>query len=174
MPTSDVDNKQWALDKIREIDPQSVLDVGPGEGTYSDLAKAHTSARWACVEAWAPYIPEFGLWGKYDHVVVSDIRHTDLMSISAPVDLAIVGDVLEHMAQAEARGVLTKLTAWADNVLVSVPLVHLEQDPHEGNWFEIHQEHWGFEQMQRELSPGLVDWKHGDVLAYYHWSCKGA
>ena len=171
MPTSDKENKAWALERIKEIDPRSVLDVGPGQGTYSDLARKHTDARWMAVEAWAPYIPKFKLWGKYDHVVVSDIRHCDLQSIHAPADLAIIGDVLEHMTKVEARGVLARLTAWADNVLVCVPLAHRDQSAYQGNWFEIHREHWTFDEMAEELSDGLVASKRGKVLGYFHWSC---
>jgi len=172
MPTSDRENKGWALDRIREIRPRSVLDVGPGSGTYSDLARKHTpGARWMAVEAWAPYIPQFNLWSKYDHVAVADIRHCDLQSLHEPADLAIIGDVLEHMTKVEARGVLARLMAWADNVLVCIPLVHLGQDAYEGNWFEIHRDHWTFDEMAEELSDGLVASKRGDVLGYFLWSC---
>ena len=42
MPTSDVELKDWALEKIKSLNPKSVVDIGPGEGTYSDLARQHT------------------------------------------------------------------------------------------------------------------------------------
>ena len=171
MPTSNKENKRWALERIKAIDPRSVLDVGPGEGTYSDVARRHTRAHWMAVEAWGPYVSKYNLWSKYNHVVVADIRHCDLQSIHAPADLAIVGDVLEHMTKVEARGVLARLTAWADNVIVCIPLIHCEQDAYEGNWFEIHREHWTFDEMAEELSDGLVASKRGKVLGYFHWSC---
>lgn len=174
MPTSDVELKDWALEKIKSLNPKSVVDIGPGEGTYSDLARKYTrNARWMAIEAWAPYIPQFGLWGKYDHVVVSDVRHVNLMSIHHAPDLVIIGDVLEHMTHVEARAVLTNLKAWADHILVCVPLIHHAQGAHEGNWFEIHREHWTYDAMKRELRDGLVDCVEGKVLGYFHWSCYG-
>lgn len=172
MPTSDRDNKLWALDQIRRLNPSSIVDIGPGEGTYSDLARRHTrKARWMAIEAWAPYVNEYGLFGKYDHVVISDIRHCDLNSVWIAPDLVIIGDVLEHMTRDEARTVLDRLTAWADHVLVCVPLVHCDQDAVGGNWFEIHREHWSAEQMRDALADGLVASCEGDVLGYFLWSC---
>ena len=171
MPTSDPEHKAWALDRIRELQPKMVVDVGPGVGTYSDLAREHTpGATWKCIEAWAPYIPQFGLWQKYDHVIVGDIRHVDLHSVTFAPDLVIVGDVLEHMAKAEARSVLRLLQAWADNVLVSVPLAHHDQGDVNGNWFEIHRDHWTHNEMLDVLGTGVRAHKRGKILGYYLWS----
>jgi hypothetical protein len=170
VPISDAENKQWALDRICDLAPQTVVDIGPGAGTYSDLARAHTrGAMWKAVEAWAPYIAEHGLWQKYDHVIVADVRHVDLHSIAYAPDLVIIGDVLEHLEKAEARSVLRLLQAWADNVLVSIPLAHHPQEAVGGNWFEIHRDHWGHEEMLEALGAGVVDSVVGDVLGYYLW-----
>lgn len=175
MPTSDPEGKDWARDVIARLAPTTVVDVGPGEGTYVRLARDVTpDCRWVGVEAWAPYIAEFGLFEAYDHVVVSDIRHLDPYTIVRDPDLVILADVLEHMAQAEARAVLARMRDWAHHVLVSVPLAHHDQDAVGGNWFEIHREHWTGAQMRRELGPGLVEAHEGDVLGYYLWSAEKA
>lgn len=172
MPVSDRENKRWALETIRRLDPKVIVDIGPGEGTYSNLARKHTrGAHWIAIEAWAPYIPRYGLWRKYNHVVVSDVRHCDFSTITGAPDLVIIGDVLEHMTHIEARGVLERLKLWADRILVCVPLEHRHQDAFEGNWFEIHREHWSGEQMRAELADGLEDYREGRVLGYYLWSC---
>jgi hypothetical protein len=173
VPLSDPENKQWALDRIRSLDPAVVVDIGPGVGTYSDLARAATSAQWKAIEAWAPYVTKYGLWGKYDHVVISDIRHVDLHSVAFAPDLVIIGDVLEHMTTAEARTVITRLQAWADHLLVCVPLAHHDQRAVGGNWFEIHRDHWGHEQMLSALGPGVTDHLEGEILGYYLWSQAG-
>lgn len=175
MPTSDCEGKEWARDVIARLAPTSVVDVGPGEGTYVKLARDVTSdARWIGVEAWAPYISEFGLFDAYDWVIVSDIRHVDPYTIVRDPDLVILADVLEHMTQLEARGVLARMRDWAHNILVSVPLAHHDQEPYQGNWFEIHREHWSSREMRRELGPGLVEAHEGDVLGYYLWSAEKA
>lgn len=176
MPTSDPDGKDWARDTIARIAPRTVVDLGAGDGTYVRLARDVTppECRWIAVEAWAPYIPRFGLWDLYDWVIVSDVRHLDPYTIDRQPDLVIIGDVLEHMTQLEARGVLARLRDWAHHVLVSVPLVHCEQRDVGGNWFEIHREHWTAQQMRDELGPGLTDMREGDVLGYYLWSAYKA
>lgn len=175
MPTSDREGKEWARDVIARLAPATVVDVGPGEGTYVRLAREVTpAARWIAVEAWAPYITTFGLFDAYDWVIVSDIRHLDPYTVVRQPDLVILADVLEHMTQVEARGVLARMRDWAHHVLVSVPLAHHDQGAEGGNWFEIHREHWGPRQMRQELGPGLVEAHEGDVLGYYLWSAERA
>lgn len=175
MPTSDAEGKGWAKDVIKRLDPATVVDVGPGEGTYVKLARDVTpGCRWIAVEAWAPYISEFNLFDAYDWVIVSDIRHVDPYTIVRDPDLVILADVLEHMEQLEARGVLARMKDWAHNILVSVPLAHHDQEPYQGNWFEIHREHWTGPQMRKELGAGLVEAREGKVLGYYLWSAEKA
>ncbi len=175
MPTSDREGKEWAREIIGSLAPTSVVDVGPGEGTYVKLARDVTpDCRWIGVEAWAPYIPTYRLWDLYDWVIVSDIRHLDPYTVMRSPDLVILADVLEHMDQLEARGVLARMKDWAHHVLVSVPLAHHDQDDVGGNWFEIHREHWTSEQMRKELGAGLVDAREGKILGYYLWSAEKA
>ncbi|MEV6102614.1 class I SAM-dependent methyltransferase [Nocardia sp. NPDC051981] len=176
MPTSDREGKEWARDVITRLAPTTVVDVGPGEGTYARLARQTTppGCRWIGVEAWGPYVARFGLRDLYDWVIVSDIRHLDPWSVERQPDLVILADVLEHMEQAEARAVLARMRDWAHHVLVSIPLAHCQQGAYEGNWFEIHRGHWTAAQMRRELGKGLVEYREGDVLGYYLWSADRA
>ncbi|MFE0819163.1 class I SAM-dependent methyltransferase [Streptomyces sp. NPDC058847] len=175
MPTSDSDGKGWAAARIEEIAPTTVVDIGPGAGTYVRLARERTpDARWIGVEAWGPYVREYGLWTLYDWVIVADVRHLDMYTVDRAPDLVILGDVLEHMTQLEARGVIARMRDWAQNLLISVPLAHHPQGEHDGNWFEVHREHWTGPQMRRELGPGLVDYREGQVLGYYWWSAAKA
>jgi hypothetical protein len=103
-------------------------------------------------------------------VIVGDVRHVDLQSITYAPDLVIIGDILGPMAMPEARSVLRLLQAWADNVLVPIPLAHHAQDAVGGNWFEIHRDHWSHEKMLAALGHGVVDSVKGDVVGYYLWS----
>lgn len=175
MPTSDVEGKDWARDAIEKLAPATVVDVGPGEGTYVKLARDVTpGCRWIGVEAWGPYVTQFNLFDAYDWIIVSDIRHLDPYTLVRDPDLVILADVLEHMTQLEAKGVLARMRDWAHHVLVSIPLAHHDQDAVGGNWFEIHREHWSSREIRRELGPGLVDYQEGTVLGYYLWSADKA
>jgi len=39
MPFSDPANKSWTAEKIKEIHPRTVLDVGAGAGVYLDIIR---------------------------------------------------------------------------------------------------------------------------------------
>lgn len=167
MPTSDPQGKDWALQTYLKIRPSTVVDVGAGEGTYAKLMRPHHRARWRAIEAWGPYIGEYELRDHYDEVMVADVAYIDRIWLKA--DLVIAGDVLEHMQAPIARMVLRRFQDRAENVLVSIPVLHLDQGAVNGNPFERHVDHWTYEAMLDELNPGVVDTWKGDVLAYYWW-----
>jgi len=88
MPYSYDDDKQTAKQWIEAIAPKTVVDVGPGAGTYSDLARAN-GQHWTAIEAWAVYIEQFKLRDKYDHIIVADANYVDPKYFKA--DLVIIG-----------------------------------------------------------------------------------
>ena len=95
MPRSLIDGKAWISHEVTRLRPATLLDVGPGQGTYSDLLRGVTpGSSWSCVEIFQPYVEMFELRRKYDVVHVADIR-----SFSWPTryDVVILGDVLEHL-----------------------------------------------------------------------------
>ncbi|WP_068922185.1 class I SAM-dependent methyltransferase [Planobispora rosea] len=168
MPCSDNQGKDWALATYLTINPSIVIDIGPGAGTYARLMRPHHEARWIGIEAWGPYIADYGLDDLYDIVHVADARLVDWTWFPT-TDLVIIGDVLEHMTTLHACVLLERLKRTADNLLVSIPVLHLDQDAVNGNPFERHIDHWTYEGMLNELGAGVVDTWHGDVLAYYWW-----
>lgn len=173
MPTSHSQGKDVALDWYRQIAPTTVVDVGPGLGTYARLMRQHLRRdHWTGIEAWQPYIDTYNLTGLYDSVLIADARDVEPETLKA--DLVIFGDVLEHMTQAEARALLDKARDVAANIIVSVPVLHLDQDDVGGNPYERHVEHWTYEQMRDELEAGLVKMWWGDVLAYFWYSAEVA
>lgn len=176
MPHSDAQGKDVALSWYREIAPREVIDVGAGSGTYAKLMRtdpeAEKSRTWLAIEAWQPYVEQFGLAQLYDLVVIKDARNSKLGGLTA--DLVIFGDVLEHMTRQEARDLLAKARQVAGNIIVSIPVLHLDQDDVGGNPYERHVEHWAFEDMRAELMPGLVKTWCGNVLAYFWWAAERA
>ncbi|MEL4071735.1 hypothetical protein WKW50_16445 [Ochrobactrum sp. GPK 3] len=170
MPTSHSEHKQWALEKYLQIKPALTVDIGPGNGTYSDLMRPHFRGAWKAIEAWAPYIPQYNLWQKYDHVIVSDIRHCDLFSVHHGPDLVVIGDCLEHISRPEALFVIKRLKAWADHLIISIPVGDYPQGVIEGNWFEAHQDTWTHQEMLDALGEGTVEHVEGQVLSAYYWS----
>jgi 2-polyprenyl-3-methyl-5-hydroxy-6-metoxy-1,4-benzoquinol methylase len=197
MPHSDGQGKDVALTWFEKIRPATVVDVGAGAGTYVKLMRqpsavglatdvpppaerAHDRVfviendvqvgwndRWTAIEGWAPYVDEFGLKDLYDEVIVSDARHLNWLNFAA--DLVIAGDVLEHMERDDARRLIKRIKQGAQNLIVSIPVLHLPQGAVNGNPLERHVDHWTAASMGAELGDGVVDSWVGDVLAYFWW-----
>ena len=130
MPTSADSVRPQALAEIAAIDPQTVLDIGAGVGTWHRLRPQGT---WTAVEIWEPYVHKYGLRNLYDTVILGDAREVDL---GGPYDLAIAGDVLEHVPDPE--GLFNRLRSVARYVLVQIPVVHWPQGEVDGNPHEAH------------------------------------
>ena len=155
MPGSAKQGKQESLQWIINAGPQNistVLDVGPGGGTYAKLLKINnltlSHAKWIAVEAFKPYIAQFELAKKYDTIYQEDIRNFD-WSKTPNVDLAIFGDILEHMEKTEAQDVINTALDNSKYVLISIPIVKMPQGEVHGNKYEIHVKD---------------DWSHQEVL----------
>lgn len=168
MPTSDAEGKTVALDWYRKLRPATVVDIGAGDGTYARLMRAEHRGHWTGVEAWEPYVVEFGLGQLYDQVTAADVRRLPWTAFRA--DLVIAGDVLEHMSRDDAVAVIRRITYGAANLIVSVPVLHLAQGAVNGNPYERHIHHWSASEMANELVSGLRDQWVGKVLGYFWWS----
>lgn len=167
MPCSDNEGKDWALDVYRELAPASVVDLGPGAGTYAQLMRPEHQADWTAVGVWGrPYVSEFKLDQLYDKVVVADIRYVDFERVATAPDLVIAGDVVEHLERDECLEFVQRLVRWSRNVLVLVPIDYLPQSPDGLNHYESRLYHWSFDDMCACLdTPPARTWR-GDLLAY--------
>lgn len=166
MPKSSKENKDIAKLWHDKLKPKVVLDVGPGQGTYATLCKSK-GEHWIGVEAWAPYIEQFDLTNLYEEVIVSDVRYFDFDKLANKPDLVIMGDVLEHMHKNESKELILDMINRYGDVIISVPLKHLDQGAWEGNWFETHIDHWHHKEMVEFLGEKLKEYKTGKVLGYY-------
>lgn len=166
MPTSAWDGRKWVTDRLADSAAQTVIDVGPGEGTYSILGR-HLMwwAKWICVERFEPYVERFLLGQKYDVVVVDDIR--DWKPTILNDYLILFGDCLEHMSRDDAVALLEFHKQHASEIYVSVPIVHSPQGACFGNPYEEHLYHWGFSEMMDQL-PGC-DTFEGVQVGRFWW-----
>lgn len=168
MPYSDPDNKSTALGWLQEIRPSTVLDVGPGAGAYAHLVRAVGSVnRLNAVEAWEPYVAEFGLKNLYDNVYVEDVRSRTDFSY----DVVIFGDVLEHMTKDEALEVFERARSQCKWIIFSIPIIHLPQGAYAGNPFEVHvHDNWTHEEIV-EWFPGIERFETFRVTGMYLTKC---
>jgi hypothetical protein len=168
MPRSHPEGRDWVVERIAATTAPIVIDLGPGEGTYSDLARGwRPDAWWVGVEIWQPYVTRYDLWRKYDAVLIRDARNINFPS--SPFVL-LAGDVLEHMYRSDALDILHRAKEHAEAIMVSVPVVDYPQGhDHAGNPFEAHVDQWTFAQMYDALGP-KVDALRGDVVGRFWWT----
>jgi predicted TPR repeat methyltransferase len=151
MPGSARENDADVRAFAAEHEITTVLDVGPGIGTYADLLDDLVPVIDA-VEVWQPYIAEFDLPGKYRRVIHGDVRaHAEF-----DYDLIVFGDVLEHMSRDDALTVWKTAGQAARYGLISVPIVHYPQDAWGGNPHEAH--------VQEDLIPDDIRADYGPFV----------
>lgn len=165
MPTSIPEGKSFIRDCVARIKHESMLDIGCGEGTY---AKMFPEAHWTGIEVWEPYITQFNLPELYEKLLLSDARNIDYEALGK-FDVAVAGDVLEHMTAEEAKSLLEKLKVIADTVIVSIPLGHHPQGAVNGNVHETHVEDWDDAKVKRVFGPPSL-FKIDGVIGVYIYS----
>jgi hypothetical protein len=172
MPSSSKEGKtqirEWITEFAEEVN--TVIDLGAGNGTYhkfyaekSDLLR---KSKWIAVEAWEPYIERFELTKKYDSIIcknMCDIDYTELETL----DLAFLGDVLEHVTKEQAVSVIDKLSKVCKRIIISIPIIHYPQGEEEGNPFEAHvKDDWSHDEVI-ETFPNIVKSWQGKVIGVY-------
>lgn len=162
MPSSMTEGKDWMREQIKRLAPARVLDVGPGLGTYFDLA-AESGQHWEAVEIWEPYVEQYALRERYATVLVEDVRQHDWSRDTW--DLGIFGDVVEHMTRVDALAVWNAALAHSAYLLLSIPIVPYPQGAAEGNPFEVHVETWTHEQCM--ALPGVVEHQRNPTIGCY-------
>ena len=165
MPHSDGANKPWAIEKIKELDPKTVLDCGTGSGIYLDLIRDNVGQTVIIngIEIWQPYIEEYNLEKRYDKLFKVDVREHD----NFEYDLVIFGDILEHMSKEDALLLWEKVSKQAKYGIISIPTIHYPQGPAFGNPYEIHvKDDWTTEEVLNSFS-NIVDHKVFEITSVF-------
>lgn len=168
MPGSVAEGKELVKDFCIKHDVHSVLDIGPGEGTYYYALQDAQITRLDAIEAWAPYINQYALRDKYHKLFVSDIYYFD-WSKADQYDMIIIGDVLEHLVMYQGREVVTQAASHATWVVLSLPIYGYEQGwGHDGNWFEAHLEQYNNDSVLKLLEDyDVVETFQGGTVGVY-------
>lgn len=139
----------WFVNNQHEI--KTVVDIGPGSGTYIELVKEQAGccvdAQWIGIEIWEPYIAQFRLKDRYNTIINADVRTVDWQQLNP--DVVIAGDVLEHMTKQDAVSLVDQVLAVAKTLIVSIPIRHMPQDEHAyENPHEAHvKDNWSHEEV---------------------------
>ena len=146
--------RNWFLQNV-PLDT-TILDIGAGCGTYSDLIRGY-GYKMDAVEIWEPYINQYGLKNKYGWVYEENVLKMPLDVLGA-YDFYILGDVLEHLSVEDAEWLMKFLKFAGKQYLVAVPYV-MEQGEHEGNIHETH--------LQPDLTPEIMLKRYPDLELLY-------
>lgn len=185
MPTSDAEGKDWSLAKFQAVTPETVCDIGPGEGTYAKLFRpAHKGVWWTAIEIHKPYVAKYKLRSTktrtmYDEIHVEDARHSEPHLFHR--GLVIAGDVLEHMPREDAIALLDRIVEGpadapgAAHILISLPIIESPQGEIDGNPAEAHIHQWNPDDMDQVLAAlgGRVESMRGHTLGCWWWSRRG-
>ncbi|WP_460603267.1 class I SAM-dependent methyltransferase [Jatrophihabitans fulvus] len=167
---SSSEGKQWTHERVSALagglrgdELLTVLDIGPGVGTYAKLF-ADLPVHMTGLEVWEPYVTTYRLHDYYDEILLGDVRTAEL----PPADVVVLGDVVEHMTRAEGLAVWDRCAAVARRaVYLSIPIVHYPQHEIEGNPYEVHvEEDWSHAEVLATFA-GVGEWWQGDVVGVY-------
>lgn len=158
--------REWYLD----LRPDFVVEIQPDTGEVAQALRPSHPGFWFGVESWTPSINEGNLWGLYDRVILSDVRHLDYNTIDPFPDLVILRDVVSHLQRDEATVVVNKIKLWASDVILTVPRDGSRHEPYRGDWTKIHRFDPSFDEVTDILGSGLVKAVAGDQESYFLWS----
>jgi len=164
MPYSCNNYKEEVRDYITTQFPNkeiSILDIGPGSGTYAKLLQEYKNID--AVEVFAPYIKQFELDKIYRKIFIADILYFNLKT---SYDLIILGDILEHLTIDEAQEVLENLLLKCKEIIVAVPYNYI-QGEYEGNSFEEHKQDDLTIELMTERYPQLKLLVGDSTYGYY-------
>lgn len=177
MPSSVRDGKvkiaKWINDRIDSPDFR-ILDLGCGRGTYGRLI---TKPCYKVGIDAMPYAEKFGLSEFYNDFYQLDIRKPSKLKLMGEFDLAILGDVLEHMYPDQARNVLNSLETHCKAILIAVPFLywqinkknpwenHLQPDLTESVFAQRYPEFKVHSLYYRKEKP----WNGNAFYGYYIW-----
>jgi hypothetical protein len=113
---------------IQLCDPDTVLDIGPGAGKYGKMllaieAERKRSIRKLCVEIDnEKVIQRFDLRNLYDDIINEDAARLAKRYPALTGDLAIAGDVIEHLTKSEGVDLIEYLQYRFKHIFLVIPV----------------------------------------------------
>lgn len=157
MPSSHPSLIPCVISVIRQIRPDSILDVGIGFGKWGYLFREYTDiveseeepgryprtgwrVRIDGIEAFAPYLHD-GHRFAYDRVHVGDVR--EVLPALGSYDVIFLGEIIEHLTLEDGQALLRLAREHANKyVLATTPVADTGQGEACGNPLERHLSVW--------------------------------
>lgn len=164
-------------DKVEELKPESILDIGCGFGSYGVLFRQYLDIMQERYgkEEWQTIIDAVEIWPGYltpvhshvyDDIIIADIRD---LAASNPTgrfyDLIFLGDVIEHMPKEEGVFLLDQLKLCCKYLVIVTPASFCNSvKSYRGNTSEEHLSLWKVEDF---LTEGFEILKENPVVAWW-------
>jgi 2-polyprenyl-3-methyl-5-hydroxy-6-metoxy-1,4-benzoquinol methylase len=154
------------MQKVIEINPHSILDIGCGFGKYGVLCREYLEfwgtgrphnkivdytefkRRIDCIDAFPHYITSLHKF-IYDNIYIEDITRSIATIFTTPgrafhYDLVLMIDVIEHMEKLDAKNVIGTIfkNSSTTKIIISTPKGNLPQGAVFSNPYEQHRSSW--------------------------------
>ena len=149
MPTSRPYHLTWLCNRVIELRPQSILDIGIGFGSKGMLFREYTDVwngqmfdkkvRIDGAEIFDKYIGNLQR-EIYDHIYIGDIL--EIIEKLPDYDLIYMGDVLEHITRDQGFELLEKLKKKCRDLIIVTPAKVSHQGAVYDNENETHISQW--------------------------------
>jgi hypothetical protein len=178
MPSSRPNVIPIIISVVRQLKPQSILDVGVGFGKWGHLFREYTDileaeheparyqrANWkVCIdgiEGHAAYVTEMHRF-LYNEIFIGNAL--ELIRTVHRYDLIFLGDIIEHFEKVDGTRLLLDALEKADKaVIISTPKFETGQDELCGNELEKHRSLWTASDF-RAFPGATVKTVDGDTL----------
>ena len=154
MPTSRPIVLNYVCNRILQLKPQSVLDVGVGFGKWGFLAREYTDVWHGNYFHWKTQIDGIEGFKQYigllQRLIYGEIFIGDALEVIdglGQYDLIICADVLEHLEKEQGKQLLEKMCQHGKLSIVVLPIYPSNQGAVNGNEYERHRARWTFEEL---------------------------
>ena len=155
MPTCRPAHISWLCEKVIELKPKSILDLGFGFGSKGMLFREYTDVWNGNYFGWKTRIDGVEIYEKYitdlqrtiyDNVYSEDI--SEFVKTMGYYDLVYMGDVIEHFEKEEGKKVIEALKKKSKCLIIVTPKKVFDQGEVYGNKYETHRSQWVPEDFQ--------------------------
>jgi hypothetical protein len=178
MPSSRPTTIPTIISVVRQLKPQSILDVGVGFGKWGHLFREYTDileaehdparyerANWKVridgIEGYTSYITEMHRF-LYNEIFIGNAL--ELIHIVGHYDLVFLGDIIEHFEKEDGMNLLASAVEKAGKaVIVSTPKFETGQEDLCGNELEKHRSLWRARDF-RKFQGTIVKTVDGETL----------
>ena len=121
------------LDHI-PLDTETLIDVGSGYGIFGYIiSKARNVKKLISIDPFNYIVPHYT-----DHYCRTWQEFYLSISFDFKVDVIVSTEMIEHMDKGEAMMFLDQVKKVADKVIIATPYKFEEQEPYDGNEFQLH------------------------------------